>query len=110
MLGQYIQGDLAENLTWANKPEAIQVKVKTPDEHFSLVTEVRRTSEHSGETLVINEHVLFEFERLDGFFSVADVRAKCLELSNFISILIARPFSIISVGVESEKDRFGYVY
>lgn len=107
---QYIQGDVGETLAWVNKPEPIEVKVKTSDEHFSLATEVRRTSEHSGENFVINEHVLFEFERLDGFFDVAGVRAKCLELSSFVSILIACPFSIISVGVESENEGFGYVY
>lgn len=108
--GQYIQGDVGEALTWVNKPEPIEVEVKTSDEHFSLATEVRRTPEHSGENFVINEHVLFEFERLDGFFDVAGVRAKCLELSSFLSILIACPFSIISVGVESENEGFGYVY
>ena len=110
MRGQYIQGYLTETLTWVNKPEAIQVEVKTTNEHFSLVTEVRSTSEKTGENLVINEHVIFEFEKLNGLFGVADVRAKCLELSNFISILIACPFSIVSVGVGGEKGEFGYGY
>jgi len=108
--GQFIQGDVGETLAWVNKPEPIEVEVRTSDEHFSLVTEVRRTTDHSGEDFIINEHVLFEFERLAGFFDVADVREKCLELSSFISILIACPFSIISVGVDSETAGFGYVY
>ena len=107
---RYVKGDVGDVLVWVNKPEPIEVEVKTSDEHFSFGTEVRSTSEHSGENFVVNEYVLFGFEKLDGFFDVASVRTKCLELSNFISILIACPFSIISVGVKGEKEGFGYVY
>lgn len=110
MARQFFEGNLGETLTWVNKPEPIEVDVKTSEENFSLVTEVRSTSEQLGEDLLINEHVLFEFERLDGFFDVAGVRAKCLELLSFLSILIACPFSIVSVAVETEKGEFGYVY
>lgn len=96
---QHLEGEVGETLTWANKPEPIDVHIRTDTEHFSLKTSVVGRYTHTGEDHSISEHVLFTFERLDGLFGYRDVAVFCRHLSNFLSVLIAQSVNIVSVGL-----------
>jgi len=107
---QRLDGEVGETLTWVNKPEPIAVNVRTDTEHFALSTSVVGNHTHSGEDHSISEHVIFTFERLGGLFGVDDVPRHCRQLSNFLSVLIAQPVNIISVGLADDATGFHYAY
>ncbi|WP_041742129.1 HEPN domain-containing protein [Collimonas fungivorans] len=110
MSDQGLKGEIGKTLKWVNTTQQFFVSVKTNEEEFSLTSKSMNSITQSGENYSINEHILFSFERLDARFAVQDVKDKAYELSNFLSILIAYPLSIVSIQVECENERTHCAY
>jgi len=53
----------------ADRLKQVAVSLKTDTQSFNLSTHTVVNIEHKGEDHIIHEHVLFNFERTDGFFS-----------------------------------------
>ncbi|MGY6239941.1 ApeA N-terminal domain 1-containing protein (plasmid) [Burkholderia ambifaria] len=100
-----IEEKIAPRPSKVNKDKHICVEIKTGEQAFKLSTETILHIAKSGEDHVVHEHVLFSFERFDGFFSPRDIREKCHELSTLLSILIARPLYLVNVQVVSDDGR-----
>lgn len=92
--GQYITGEIGENISWKNPAPQLSISIKTTNEIFSLKTETFGSLTRCGEDHVIHEHTRFIFERADGKFSVDEIKEKSFELSTLLSLLTATPVSI----------------
>lgn len=110
LANQYLKGDVGESLSWENKPDPIDVYIKTDEERFTLRTDIFSSYDRSGEDHLINQHIVFHCERKDGVYVVNDVRRKCLELSSVISVLIAHPIDIVSIGLIDDSNDVHYAY
>jgi hypothetical protein len=102
---QNVKGDVGETLTWTQVPQAIEVTVKTQDEHFELRSEYMASRQRQGEDLVLHEHVEFVFTAKARRFGLADIKAKTHELSCLLSILLAYPATIARVMVSQDAAR-----
>lgn len=101
--GRYVTGKVGESISWKNSVPQVSVTVNTHDEDFSLKTDTFGSLTKSGENHVIHEHTRFIFERVDGVFSVEEVKEKAFELSTLLSVLLANPVSIENVWVGCKK-------
>ncbi|PCR95752.1 hypothetical protein CP336_14715 [Pseudomonas fluorescens] len=97
--GQYVTGQIGENISWKNQVPQLSVSVNTTEENFSLKTDTIGSLTKRGEDHVIHEHTRFIFERTDGGFSVEEVKEKSFELSTLLSVLTSNSISIANVWV-----------
>jgi hypothetical protein len=96
---QNVKGVVGETLTWTQIPHAIDVTVKTEEEHFQLRSEYVTSRRKRGEDLVLHEHVDFVFSAKDRLFGPEDLKLKTHEFSCLLSILLAYPATVMSVAV-----------
>ncbi|MGA7436763.1 MAG: hypothetical protein WBW32_01400 [Luteibacter sp.] len=109
-VGQYLSGEVGASLTWERRPQPIEVKVQADGSALSITTAIVSSRERSGEDLVINEHVCFVVEKDGGFFDVQESRERCRELSILMTLLIAQPVDINSVGLVGDNGGLHHVY
>ena len=88
----------------------IDVIVDSDAQSFKLSTKTVLRVNRKGEDHIVHEHVLFNFERLDGQFSVRDIKEKSHELSTILSILTAIPLYLVNVLVTCVNDNSHYVF
>lgn len=100
-----IEDKIAPMTDKGDRDKHISVAIEAGKQKFTLSTETILKIAKSGEDHVVHEHVLFTFERTDGFFSPQDIREKSHELSTLLSILIARPLYLVNVHVASGTGR-----
>lgn len=88
----------------------IDVTVEADAQSFKLTTETVLRVNRKGEDHIVHEHVLFNFERIDGKFSVKDIKEKSHELSTLLSILTAIPLYLVNVLVVGENNESYYAF
>lgn len=88
----------------------LDVRVNTPNQDFSLSTEMNLKLSQNGEDHIVHEHVLFVFKSFEKPFSSNDIRKKCLELTTLLSILTAAPMYVASVIVSYGTGRPRYAF
>lgn len=103
---QSIEGEVGKELVWKDVPSQISVHVKTDDEEFSVKTKTEWMRKEMGEDLLINEHIVFEFENIASTFRAEDIKNKSHEISNLFSILLAQPLSVVSIWVKEDDGRW----
>ncbi|MGA7439349.1 MAG: hypothetical protein WBW32_14615 [Luteibacter sp.] len=101
-VGQQIQGDIGESLTWVGRPEPIEVDVDIGGEALSVSSWVKSRTKHSGDDLVIEERVGFVIEKKEGCFSAKQAQEKCKEIAALLTLLIGHPVDIEGVGLSVE--------
>lgn len=87
-----------EDISWV-APAHISTKIKIEGVEVLLTTDSERSVRRDGEDSVFHQHVIFCLESTGGHFSSDAVKESVIDLSNLLSILIARPLSVISVSV-----------
>jgi hypothetical protein len=108
---QNVKGDVGETLTWTQIPQAIDVTVKTKEEHFQLRSKYVTSRRKQGEDLVLHEHVEFVFSAIDRRFGPQDLKLKTHEFSCLLSILLAYPATVVTVAAaHGTDDRFYRVH
>ncbi|WP_124516623.1 ApeA N-terminal domain 1-containing protein [Burkholderia stagnalis] len=94
----------------ADKLKQITVSLENDAQSFTLSTETIVSIDHKGEDHIIHEHVLFNFERADGFFSAKDIKEKPHELSTLLSILTATPLTIVNILTTCKDGKYHYAF
>lgn len=100
---QWLEGDVADSIRWANPAKHFTATIKTNQKVFALSSRSERSVSRTGEDHILHEHVLFCLERHDTHFSIEDIQATGMDLLRLLSILIAHPVSIISIQAVCEK-------
>lgn len=97
----------AEN---SDRLKQINVAVEVDTQSFNLTTETVLRINHKGEDHIVHEHVIFNFERVDGRFFVKDIKERSHELFTLLSILTAIPLYFLNVLVTCENDDSYYAF
>ncbi|MBU9605277.1 hypothetical protein C6P98_14250 [Burkholderia multivorans] len=105
-----VEDKISPNGNGENALRPISVSLKTDAQSFTLSTETIVKITHKGEDHIVHEHVLFNFERTDGFFSASDIREKSHELSTLLSILTAIPLTVVNVHVVCNSGECHYAF
>lgn len=83
----------------------IAVSVRSEQQAFNISTERVVNIQKNDEGYIVNECVLFNFKKINNFFSSVEVKDKVLELSTLLSVLVAIPLTVASLIVEGEKGK-----
>jgi hypothetical protein len=97
-----IDGSVGEQLTWTRRSEHFSAEVIEHARRFTLSSRCVGSRNRVGEDLIMHEHVEFSFQSSNGGFSLKEVRDKATGLCALLSLLIAYPISIVSVGIHTK--------
>jgi ApeA N-terminal domain 1 len=94
----------------SDRYKQISATITADNQSFNLSSSLVLRVSKSGEDHIVHEHILFTFERTDGFFTAKDLKKKSHELSTLLSILIAVPLYLVNVLVVCDDGSLNYAF
>lgn len=112
LVGQRLQGNAGERLTWVGRPSEFNVGVDTNNGLLTIQSSIESYLNQAGDDTIISDQVWVSVTG-PAPMTMVDVRERCRELSIFFTTLLVLPVDIVSVVVTASDGRphsacFGY--